>query len=164
MGVSLAAHAHRCSDPDGLVLDCDPARLDIDLIHGWLTAESYWVPGISRPDVECAIRHSLNFGAYRDGKQLGFARVVTDYAGFAWVCDVFVVPAAQGLGIGKRLAAFMRAHPALQNLRRWMLATRDAHGLYAQFGFTALAQPSRYMECVDPGAIQRRAGVATSPE
>lgn len=164
MGVSSAAHAHRCADPDGLVLDCDPARLDIDLIHGWLTAESYWVPGISRLDVECAIRHSLNFGAYRDDHQLGFARVVTDYVGFAWVCDVFVVPAAQGLGIGKRLARFMRTHPDLQNLRRWILATRDAHGLYAQFGFTALAQPARYMECLDPGAVQRRASLPAPTE
>lgn len=148
---------HRADDPDGLQFDCDPTRLDIALIHHWLSTASYWVAGICRSDVERAIAHSLNFGVYRDGAQLGFARVVTDYAGFAWVCDVFVVPEAQGAGIGKRLAGFMKAHPDLQDLRRWILATRDAHGLYAQFGFTALQQPARYMECIDPDAIRRRA-------
>lgn len=150
----------RREDADGLVFDTDPARLDVGAIHRLLSGQSYWVTGISQADVVCAIAHSLNFGVYRDGVQLAFARVVTDTVGFAWLCDVYVEPLAQGAGLGKRLLAFIQAHPQLQDLRRWMLATRDAHALYAQFGFKALASPARYMECLDPTAVGRRAAQA----
>jgi GNAT superfamily N-acetyltransferase len=97
----------------------------------------------------------LCFGAYADGRQVGFARVVTDYAGFGYLADVFVLPGWRGRGIGKRLMRFVLAHPQLQTLRRFLLATRDAHGLYAEFGFAALTSPDRFMERYDPDALSR---------
>lgn len=150
--------AHMQFELDDLSFDTDPARLDLDLIHRFLSEDSYWVADISRADVVQAVGHSLNFGIYSAQQQLAFARVVTDTVGFAWLCDVFVVPAARGQGLGKKLLQFVHSHPQLQHLRRFLLATRDAHGLYQQHGFQALAQPGRYMEKLDPGAIQRRAG------
>ena len=129
--------------------------MDIDLIHDFLSRESYWVPGIRREFVERAIANSICFGAYEDSRQLAFARVITDGAGFAWLADVFVVAAHRGSGLGKRLIAFVMAHPDLQYIRRFMLATRDAHGLYAQFGFTPLAHPERMMERYDAYALSR---------
>ncbi|MBA8884873.1 GNAT family N-acetyltransferase [Dokdonella fugitiva] len=140
---------------DGLLFSTDRARLDIDAIHAYLAHESYWVPGIHRELVERAIERSLCFGVYEGTRQLGFARVVTDGAGFAYLCDVFVVDAARGRGIGKRLMEFTFAHPDLQRVRRFILATRDAHGLYAQYGFTPLANPEKFMERYDPDALSR---------
>ncbi len=140
---------------DGLVFATDRARLDIDLIHAFLSRESYWVPGIHRDIVERAIEKSICFGVYEQDRQLAFARVISDCAGFAWLADVFVVAGARGRGIGRRLIAFVMAHPDLQRIRRFMLATRDAHGLYARFGFTALAHPERIMERYDPEALSR---------
>jgi GNAT superfamily N-acetyltransferase len=133
----------------------EPARLDLDLIHGFL-AESYWAKGIPRATLERALRGSLCFGAFDGQSQVGFARAITDGATFAYVADVFVVPEARGRGVGKALIASMRAHPELQGLRRWLLVTRDAHGLYAQHGFTALAAPERFMESVDPDVYARK--------
>ena len=134
----------------------DRARLDVDLIHAFLRDDSYWVPGITRERVERAIANSLCFGAYdAGGAQIAFARVVTDGVGFAWLADVFVVEARRGSGLGQRLIEHVLAHPDLQGLRRFMLATRDAHGLYARYGFTPLANPARYMERYDPDASSR---------
>lgn len=140
---------------DGLLFSTDRARLDIDAIHGFLSRESYWVPDIRREFVERGIANSLCFGTYEGDRQVAFARVVTDGAGFAYLCDVFVVQEARGRGLGKRLMDFVFAHPDLQRVRRFMLATRDAHGLYAQYGFTPLTHPHRFMERYDPDALSR---------
>lgn len=140
---------------DGYVVSDDPRRLDLDAIHGFLS-RSYWAEGIPFETVARSIRHSLCFGVYQGQRQVGFARVVTDRATFAYLADVFVLSGHRGRGLAKWLVQCIRAHPELQGLRRWHLATRDAHGLYAQLGFTALAQPSRHMEIVDPGVYCRR--------
>jgi GNAT superfamily N-acetyltransferase len=119
-------------------------RLDLDLIHDFLRT-SYWAPGIPRSVVEKSIEHSLCFGAFSDGRQVGFARVVTDYATFAYVADVFVVPEHRGRGVSKLMLRAILDHPELQGLRRFLLGTLDAHGLYAQFGFEPLPDPERFM-------------------
>lgn len=113
------------------------------------------MPGIRREFVERAIERSICFGVYDGKRQLAFARVITDGAGFAWLADVFVVGTERGAGLGKGLMAFVMAHPELQRIRRFMLATRDAHGLYEQFGFTPLAHPERIMERYDAEALSR---------
>lgn len=123
----------------------DPTRLDLDAIHAYLS-RSYWSPDIPRSVVQRAIQHSICFGVYHLREQVGFARVVTDRATFAYLADVFILEAHRGRGLSKKLMASVMAHPDLQGLRRFMLATRDAHGLYRQFGFTDLANPSRIME------------------
>ncbi len=127
----------------------DPDRLVVDLIYRWLAEESYWAQGMPRDVALRAIANSINFGVFADGRQVGFARVVTDRATFAWLADVFVDEAYRGRGCGKAVVAAVLAHPELQGLRRWMLATRDAHGLYAQYGFTPIP-PDRFMEIRDP--------------
>lgn len=127
-------------------ISTDAARLDVDLIFEFLSTRSYWAKGRTRAAVKRSIAHSLSFGLYRHDQQIGFARVVTDYATFAYLADVFVLEAERGRGLGKWLLAIIVAHPALQGLRRWLLATRDAHGLYQQAGFTPLLQPERWME------------------
>jgi GNAT superfamily N-acetyltransferase len=140
---------------DGWLFSTDRARLDIDVIHGFLGRESYWVPGIHREHVERGIANSLCFGAYEGERQVAFARVVTDGAGFAYLCDVFVLQQARGCGLGKRLMDFVFEHPDLQCIRRFMLATRDAHGLYAQYGFSPLSNPASFMERYDADALSR---------
>jgi GNAT superfamily N-acetyltransferase len=132
----------------------DDKRLDIDLMHHFL-ARTYWSPGIPRDILERALANSLNFGAYADGQQLGFARVVTDRATFAYLCDVFVLEEWRGRGVSKFIMECVMSHPDLQNLRRLMLATADAHGLYRQFGFEAIARSERMMEIVTPDVYQR---------
>ncbi len=124
----------------------DRARLDVALIHRYLSEESYWAAGIPRELVERSIEHSLCFGAFDGDAQVGFARVVTDYATFGYVADVFVVPSHRGRGVSKEIMAAIRNHPELQGLRRWHLVTRDAHGLYEQYGFRELESPGRHME------------------
>ena len=136
-------------------IDTDKTRLDIDVIHGFLR-ESYWATGIPRDVVERSIEGSLCFGVYVDGAQVGFARIVSDYATFAYLADVFVLDAFRGQGLSKRLMEAIVSHPRLQGLRRWSLATRDAHGLYEQFGFTPLANPMRYMERLDSTVYSRQ--------
>jgi GNAT superfamily N-acetyltransferase len=131
---------------DEYIISTDPARLDIDTVVDYLHSQSYWAQGRPREVIERSIQHSENFGVYRESQQVGFARVVTDYATFAWLCDVFIVPAEQGRGLGKWLMETVLAHPHLQGLRFWYLRTRDAHGLYRQFGFTELKDPSKSME------------------
>ena len=146
---------HHERNEDGLLFSTDRARLDIDLIHDFLSHESYWVPGIRREFVDRAIANSICFGIYEHGRQLAFARVISDGAGFAWLADVFVLGDHRGRGIGKRLIEFVLAHPDLQRIRRFMLATRDAHDLYSRFGFTPLAHPERLMERYDAEALSR---------
>ncbi|WP_374563810.1 GNAT family N-acetyltransferase [Ideonella sp.] len=135
----------------GYEISTDPARLDVEAIHAYLT-RSYWSPGISRALVERAAAHSLCFGLYDAAEQVGYARVVTDCTTFAYLCDVYVLEAHRGQGLSKWLMQTVQAHPDLQHLRRFMLATRDAHGLYAAFQFTPIAHPERLMEIVVPDA------------
>jgi GNAT superfamily N-acetyltransferase len=132
----------------------DRARMDIDVIHGYLTA-AYWSPGVPRSVVESAIAHSLCAGAFIDGRQVGFARAITDCATFAYVADVFVLDDFRGRGIGKTMMAALTAHPEVQGLRTWMLLTRDAHGLYRQFGFDSPDDPRRVMIKRDAGVYRR---------
>ena len=127
--------------------------LDLEAIHNFLR-ESYWSKGVPRSIVEKAIHHSLCFGLYHDSRQIGFGRAVSDQATFAYLADVFVLPSYRGRGLGKWLIACVLAHPELQGLRRWLLATRDAHGLYEQNGFVALRKPEIFMEINDPDIYQ----------
>jgi GNAT superfamily N-acetyltransferase len=131
-----------------IVVTTDRSRLDLDVIHGFLTT-SYWARGVPRETVARSMEHSLCFGAFDEGRQVGFARVVSDRATFAYICDVFALESHRGSGVGKNLMAAIMSHPELQGLRRWTLFTRDAHGLYRQFGFGAAAHPERLMEVVD---------------
>lgn len=132
-----------------IAVDSDPARLDMDVIHDFLT-HSYWSKGISRELVERAVRNSVCFGVYDGDEQIGFARVVTDQATFAYLADVFILESHRGRGLSKKLVEAITKDERLRGLRRWVLATRDAHGLYAKFGFTPLAKPQRFMELHDP--------------
>jgi GNAT superfamily N-acetyltransferase len=137
-----------------LFVSDDPAQLDVSVIHGFLR-ESYWAKGISREVVERSLRGSLCFGLYEGRTQVGFARCVTDRATFAYLADVFVLPSHRGRGLASWLMECIGAHPELQGLRRWNLVTRDAHGLYAQHGFTPVRYPERYMEKLDPDIYTR---------
>ena len=136
-------------------LSDDLARLDVEAIHAFLR-ESYWAAGIPREVVERSLRGSLCFGVYEGQRQVGFARCVTDRATYAYLADVFVLPSHRGRGLSKWLMECISAHPDLQGLRRWNLVTRDAHGLYAQHGFTAPRHPERYMEKLDPDVYSKR--------
>jgi GNAT superfamily N-acetyltransferase len=127
----------------------DPAAFDLDVVHRFLAASSYWAEGVPRETVARSISNSLCFGVFEWEAQVGFARVVTDRATFAYLADVFVLESHRGRGLSKWLMECVRAHPELQGLRRWMLATRDAHSLYARFGFAPLGDPSRIMEILD---------------
>jgi GNAT superfamily N-acetyltransferase len=133
-----------------LEISIDRDRLDVAMIHSFLANESYWVPGISRAGVEKCIKHSLCFGVYLDGRQIGFARAVTDFFRYAHLLDVFVLTEFRGRGIGKLLIENILAHPELRTIVRYTLGTQDAHGLYAQYGFTAPANPERQMELLRP--------------
>ncbi len=124
-------------------ISTDPQKLDLSVIHGYLS-RSYWSPNIPKETVFRAIRHSLCFGIYLGEAQVGFGRVVTDYATFAYIADVFVLEDHRGKGLSKRLVEAMLEHPELQGLRRWTLGTKDAHGLYARYGF-APSNPERDM-------------------
>lgn len=138
-----------------LQFSTDRSRLDVAAIHRFISDESYWTPGIARGLVERAIANSLCFGVYAGAVQIGFARVVTDYVGFAYLADVFVIREWRGRGVAKRLMDFVFAHPQLQNMRRFLLATRDAHALYARCGFTPLSAPQHFMERFDANALSR---------
>jgi GNAT superfamily N-acetyltransferase len=133
--------------PTGYTISTDPALLDVSTIHRWLSEESYWAQHIPRATVERAIANSLNFGLYApDGRQAGFCRVVTDFATFSLLCDVFVLPNHRGHGLSKWMVEQMLAHPDLQNLRRHLLATVDAHTLYQRFGYKPLDRPERWLQ------------------
>jgi GNAT superfamily N-acetyltransferase len=124
----------------------DQSRLDIPMIYRFLSEQSSWAVGISRPVVERAIENSLCFGGFLDGRQIAFARVITDFATFANMVDMFVLPEYRGHGYGKQLVGVVLRHPSLQHLRRFMLATNDAQGLYERFGFTTPRNPEALME------------------
>jgi GNAT superfamily N-acetyltransferase len=133
------------SHRENLLISTDPARLDLDAMTEMLS-RAYWAQGRTRAMIARYVEHSLVFGVYDGGKQIGLARIVSDYTTFAWLCDVFIHEDYRGLGLGKWLMETILSHPELQGLRRFLLATRDAHGLYAQSGFTPLASPERWME------------------
>lgn len=131
-------------------ISTDRARLDLEVIHGFLSTESYWAAGRDLETVRRSIENSLPFGIYNGEELVGFARVVTDYATFGWLADVFVLREARGRGLSKWLMEVILSHPELQGFKRWVLATKDAHGLYRQFGFQELKRPERWMERFDP--------------
>ena len=130
-------------------ISTDKSRLDIELIHGYLNG-SYWAAGRSIDTVRRSIENSVAFGVYKGERQVGFARVITDYATFGWVADVFILEEFQGQGLGTWLTEIIIAHPELQGFRRWVLATKDAHELYRKVGFNELYRPERWMERHDP--------------
>lgn len=131
------------------LISTDRSRLDIELVHNFLSKTTYWAVGRTRDVVQRSIENSLSFGVYKENDQVGFARVVTDYATFAWIADVFVLPEHRGHGLSKWLMEVMLSHPQLQGFRRWVLATKDAHTLYERFGFIPLHRPERWMERPD---------------
>jgi GNAT superfamily N-acetyltransferase len=135
----------------------DPARLDLTAMHAYLR-RSYWAEQIPLEVLERAVRGSLCIGAYdADGAQVGLARFISDYATFCYVCDVYVLEEHRGRGLSKAMLALAAGHPKLQGLRRWMLVTKDAHGLYRRFGFTAATNIDRHMELIDPEVYKRGA-------
>lgn len=140
---------------DSIILSADPARIDVAQVHRWL-ADTYWSPGIARAQVERAIAGSRVIGAYRgDDMQVGFARLITNGATFGWLADVIVDPDWRGAGIGRRMVEGLLAAPDLADIRRVMLNTRDAHGVYAALGFAAPVRPDFLMERLQPGAAER---------
>lgn len=145
------------------LISTDPAKMDIPAIHGVLTC-SYWAEGIDEATVRRSIANSLCFGIFRLDRQVGFARVVTDRATFAYLADVFVIEAFRGRGLSTWLMEVIVHHPDLQGLRRWILATRDAHELYRRFGFTTLATPLRFMERYDSDVYRRPRQAAAGGE
>jgi GNAT superfamily N-acetyltransferase len=141
---------------DRYTVSTDPGRLDLAAIHGFLSA-SYWSPGLPLDVLTRAVAGSLCFGLYCGPEQVGFARVITDRATFAYLCDVYVLEAHRGRGLGRWLMEVVTGHPSLQGLRRFVLVTRDAHGLYEQFGFRPLARPEGYMELYRPDVYTQSA-------
>jgi GNAT superfamily N-acetyltransferase len=132
------------------IISTDRSQLDLNVIHDYLSNSSYWAVGRKLETVKRAIENSLSFGLYEHDRQIGFARVVTDYATFAWLADVFVLEPYQGRGLGSWLVEVILAHPELQGFRRWALATKDAHEIYRRVGFSELKRPERWMERRDP--------------
>jgi N-acetylglutamate synthase-like GNAT family acetyltransferase len=137
------------------IISTDKSKLDVGLIHDFLR-RSYWAEDIPLAIVEKSIANSLCFGIYEGASQVGFARVITDYATFGYVADVFIVPAKQKQGLGKKLMAFIMTYPALQGLRRWHLLTLDAQGLYEKVGFKTPANPEHHMEKRNPGIYKNQ--------
>lgn len=133
--------------PEGYELSTDPGRLDLDRVHHWLSTDAYWALGRPREKLDRAIEGSLNFGVYEtaSGEQVAYARVVTDRATFAWLCDVYVDPSVRGKGLGTAMVAAVRERLLPYGLRRLLLATHDAHGVYEKVGFTALERPEQWM-------------------
>jgi GNAT superfamily N-acetyltransferase len=137
---------------EGYTISTDPAKLDIDVIHRYLSEESYWAAGIPYEVVKRSIEHSFCFGVYHHDQQIGFAKLVTDKATFAYLGDVFILPKHRGKGLSKWLIATIHAHPEMQGFRRWILATKDAHGLYKQFGWELVPEElyQRFMQRHNP--------------
>lgn len=131
-------------------ISTDPLRIDLPTVQSYLHDEGYWSRGIPPDVVERALQNSLCFGVYEDRSMVGFARIVSDYATYAYLCDVFILPEFRGRGLSKHLLGAILTHPSLQGLRRWHLVTRDAQGLYAQFGFQEIGEGGRHMEKVIP--------------
>lgn len=136
------------------VISTDKSRLDLPVVHMFLRT-SYWAQNVPLSVVERALEHSMVFGLYKGTQQAGMARVITDRATFAYISDVFILEPHRGLGLGVWLLEVVRSHPELQILRRWLLATRDAHGLYQKSGFTPLNAPERFMEVWDPDVYSK---------
>ena len=148
---------------DGYCISDDPARIELERPHGWISGQSYWAEGMPLAVFRKALENSLTAGAYApSGDMAAMARVVTDRATFGWICDVFVDEAHRGVGLGKRLVAYLKDHPDLQGFRRLHLATRDAHGLYAGFGFGPLTGAERWMEIHDPDVYRRSSPKASA--
>ncbi|MBS1660553.1 MAG: GNAT family N-acetyltransferase [Bacteroidetes bacterium] len=137
-------------------ISTDKERLDLSFVHGFLSKEAYWSLGIPFEVVEKSVRNSLCFGVYHGEGQVGFARIITDFATVAYLGDVFIVQEHRGKGLSKWLVEVIRTHPELQGLRRWVLLTQDAHGLYRQFGWKDIAHPERYMEIAVPDIYKKK--------
>ncbi len=147
---------YECRRDDGHLVSTDRGRLDVEATYRFIAMDSYWAQGMPRAVFDRALAHSLPFGLYDgQGIQRGFGRVTSDRATFGYLQDVFILPEARGRGLGKFLVSSIFAHPGLQGFRRWTLATRDAHTLYAQYGFTALKRPESFMERHDPEVYRR---------
>jgi GNAT superfamily N-acetyltransferase len=144
------------------LISTDRGRLDLDAIALYLSEESYWARGRSRETIVRGIENSLPFGVYKDGAQVGFARVVTDYATFAWLADVYVLDSERGNGLGKALIEMVIEHAAVRDLPRVMLATADAHGLYEQYGFTPLERVERFM-AIEASSLVETYGLSGRP-
>jgi len=142
---------------DDYLISTDKSKIDLDAVHNFLS-KSYWAEGISKQVIEKSIENSFCFGVYFGERVIGFGRVVTDYATFAYLADVFIVPEERGKGLSKWLVQVIIGHPRLQGLRRFTLATKDAHGLYAQFGFKPFGKPERWMERHDPDVYRNPVG------
>jgi GNAT superfamily N-acetyltransferase len=148
----------------GYEISVDPARINVGLVHKFLSEDSYWSKGIPLPVVEKAIANSLCFGVFHDAQQVGFARVVTDKSTFALLADVFILPSHRGRGLSKWLMREVINHPDLQGLRRLLLLTSDAHSLYAQFGFTEIGNAWRFMEVLRANIYEADAVARASDE
>ena len=148
--------AYETQHTDGYRLTDAQDAFDLERAHGWIAGESYWGEGIPLETFRRAVENSLTVGVFAaDGRMAGMARVVTDRTTFGWICDVFIDQAHRGHGLGKQIMTYLRGHPDLQGLRRLHLATRDAHGLYAQFGFVPLTKVESWMEIRDRDAYRR---------
>lgn len=155
LGSAAIATWRRTLGAGEYLVTTDPSRLDVKMIHNFLATQSYWARGIPRALVEKSIRNSMCFGVFRGDDQAGFARVVSDLATFAYLGDVFVLPEFRGHGLSKWLMECITSHSDLKHLRRWILLTGDAHGLYTKFGFRQLAHPEIYMERHHPDVYKR---------
>ena len=142
---------------ENYLISTDPSKLSLDVIYRYLSEESYWAKGIPRTVVKRSIANSICFGVYVNSEQIGFARVISDKATFAYLGDVFILPHYRGKGLSKWLMQTIHAHPELQELRRWWLGTKDAHGLYEQFGWTRITEEvaKRFMQKHDPDIYKR---------
>lgn len=140
---------------DGYTVSTDRDKLDVSMVHGYLSTQAYWCLNIPFQVVKRSMENSLCFGVYHGDRQVGFARVISDYATIAYLGDVFIIPEYRGQGLSKRLMETIMAHPDLQGLRRWILLTGDAHGLYRQFGWKPVADPDLYMELANPKVYGR---------
>ena len=135
-------------------ISTDNQRLDLVIIHDFISNQSYWGRGRRMQIVQRSLDHSLNFGIFKGARQVGFARVVTDFATFGWIADVFILEEHRGQGLAKWLMESILSHPQLQGFRRWVLATKDAHELYRKFGFKELRRPERWLERPDPQMLE----------
>ena len=140
---------------DGYTVSTDRDKLDVSMVHGYLSTQAYWCLNIPFQVVKRSMENSLCFGVYHGDRQVGFARVISDYATIAYLGDVFIIPEYRGQGLSKRLMETIMAHPDLQGLRRWILLTGAAHGLYRQFGWKPVADPDLYMELANPKVYGR---------
>lgn len=135
-------------------ISTDNQRLDLAIIYDFISNQSYWGRGRRMQTVQRSLEHSLNFGIFKEARQVGFARVVTDFATFGWIADVFILEEHRGQGLAKWLIESILSHPQLQGFRRWVLATKDAHELYRKFGFKELRRPERWLERPDPQMLE----------